>query len=156
MYYFKGTLRRKYLTTLKSHLSTNQDSDLTSRPFPACPHHHRAPNIQNCPTRCIISSLSTISKFSHSPPRQILKYATASIKATMFSVFTYRLGVQVSSALVNTEHPRTSACQLGMHTGHQPVAEDGGLGGRPPILLCSGRNIYIHSELHIHQFSKLA
>lgn len=39
------------------------------------------------------------------------------------------LGVQVSSALVNTEHSRTSACQLGMHTGHQPVAEDGGLGG---------------------------
>lgn len=60
------------------------------------------------------------------------------------------LGVQVSSASVNTEHPRTSACQLGMHTGHQPAAEDGGLGGRSPVLPGSGINIYIHSELHIN------
>lgn len=68
MDYFKGTLSRKYLTTLKSHLSPNQDSNLTSMPFPSISPSPLPPNRQNYPTCCIVSNLSTISKFSNSHP----------------------------------------------------------------------------------------
>lgn len=119
----------------------------TSRPFPASPHHRHSPNIQSCPMCCNVSSLSTSSEFSNSPPRQTLSDA-ALLSKLLFSVFAHRRGGQVSSAPVRAESPDLGPL---VRDAHRQITcrRVWRSAGRSPIFLCSGINIYIHSEQQI-------